>query len=363
MMRTFWRVGAVLALALSAPSWADELSERAAAELLHKKLEKERPADKALLDAVKGRDVVVVQGGMDRIEQVLAAARIRHTVIAPEQIARHELTSSMILMVNCPGVMPAAAVKRIERFVRAGGLLYTTDWALKNVVEPAFPKTIRANGRETFDEVVPVKVTRHDDALMSQLLLRKGGSPQWWLEGGSYPVRILDPERVEVLAQSEAMASRYGSSAVVVRFRHHDGEVIHVVSHFYRQLGTQGPKVAAASAAIEGLSDSELSAWKGSAAAKASTIGDVESSYAFQKMTTNLVISKQRRNQELDQLYRFKAKGAAPLLAQPRADARPVGAAAPDAKLRILEDPGGAQVKVRDDRGNEGWMSRDALVP
>ena len=53
-------------------------------------------------------------------------------------------------------------MRRIERFVRAGGLLYTTDWALKNVVEQVFPNTIKHNGMSTGDEVVPVLV---DDGL------------------------------------------------------------------------------------------------------------------------------------------------------------------------------------------------------
>ncbi len=47
--------------------------------------------------------------------------------------------------------MPSAGVQRLERHVRAGGLLYTTDWALQNVVQKAFPRTIRATGGSTGD--------------------------------------------------------------------------------------------------------------------------------------------------------------------------------------------------------------------
>jgi len=57
-------------------------------------------------------------------------------VLQPSQVADFQLKSSMAVMVNCPGVMPDAGVKRIERFVRAGGLLYTTDWALKSGLGP-----------------------------------------------------------------------------------------------------------------------------------------------------------------------------------------------------------------------------------
>lgn len=341
---------------------ADQRSEQAAAELLHKKLEKENPSDKLLLDAVKGKEVVVVAGSMDHIERVLAAARIPHTVIQPRQVADHPLRSSMILMVNCPGQMPQAGVRRIERFVRAGGLLYTTDWSLLNVVQKAFPRTIAHNGGSTGDEVVPVQVRKRDDNLMSQMLLNKASQPQWWLEGGSYPIRILDGKRVEVLATSAVMGRRYGAAPIVVRFRWEDGEVIHVVSHFVRQVATTGPQLAAAKAKIDGLSEAELQEFKQSEAAQAS-IGDVESSYAFQRMTANVVTSKQKRNVELDRLYDMTVSARAPMLAAPAPTPSepPVGRAERGTRMRVLKKEG-AMVQVRDELGNEGWVESSQLI-
>src|SRR5207237_10666599 len=90
----------------------------------HRPLQKENPEDAALLRSVHGKLVVVVRGSMDHIEQVLAAARIEHTVINPGEVAGYPLKSNMIVMVNCPGVMPDAGAQRIERFVRADWLLY-----------------------------------------------------------------------------------------------------------------------------------------------------------------------------------------------------------------------------------------------
>ena len=186
-------------------------------------------------------------------------------------------------MVNCPGNMPAAGVRRIEKFVRAGGLLYTTDWALLNVIQKAFPNTIAHNGVSTADHVTAVHVHKKDDNLMSNMLLREKQEPQWWLEGGSYPIKILDPKRVQVLASSPEMKRRYSAAPVVVRFRWDDGEVIHVVSHFYRQISTRGPAVAAKDAidGVQGLTDAQKKKFKKNAGAGAK-MGDVESSYAFQ---------------------------------------------------------------------------------
>lgn len=358
MTRTL--AAAVLLLVSFSVFAADGKSEAAAADLLHKRLANENPAAKAMLDAVQGKDVVVVAGSMDHIEEVLAAARIPFTLINPDQVAATQLTSSQILMVNCPGVMPQESLLRIEKFVRAGGLLYTTDWALKNVVEPLFPNTIAHNGKSTGDHVVPVLVDEKSDNMMSQLLLRKGVEPQWWLEGSSYPIAIKDPKRVKVLAHSKQMERDYGAGAVVVRFRHEDGEVIHVVSHFVRQVATKGPAVAAKDAPIEGLTAQQKKDFDKSAGAGAS-IGDVESSYAFQRMTTNVVTGKQLRNGQLDREYGMTVRAPAALTATPAANAPSVSKSDRGTKLKVLER-GGRFTRVRDEFGNEGWLDNSALI-
>lgn len=351
------------ALTFAAPALADEASEKAAADLLHRVLERERPEDAALLKAVKGKDIVVVAGEMDHIEQVLAATGIPFTLVQPDKVADFPLRSSMALMVNCPGTMPDAGVKRIERFVRAGGLLYTTDWALKSIIEKAFPNTIAFGGTLTEAEVVPVVVDGSTDNLMSNVLLRKGSKPQWYLEGGSFPIKILDPKKVDVLAHSDTMASKYGSAPVVVHFRWEDGEVIHVVSHFYRQLDTVGPKVAAAKEVqnIEGLSEQDKREFAKSGNGGAS-IGDVESSYAFQRMTSNLVAGKQKRNVELNKSYDMTVNEKVNLRAAPAATSAPVvQAEAKASRMRVLDRKDG-QAHVRDEYGNEGWVSEKSLT-
>jgi hypothetical protein len=351
-------VGCVL-LSFSALA-ADAKSEAAAADLLRKRLANEDPQAKAMLDAVKGKDIVVVAGSMDHIEQVLAAAQLPYTMIQPAEVAKTELSSSMILMVNCPGVMPPESLRRIERFVRAGGLLYTTDWALKNVVEQVFPNTIKHNGMSTGDEVVPVLVDEKSDNLMSQMLLRKGTEPQWWLEGSSYPIQVLDQKRVKVLAHSRVLGEKYGSSPIVVRFPYEDGEVIHVVSHFVRQISTRGPAVAAKDAKIGGLTAAQQKEFEQSTAATAS-IGDVESSYAFQRMTANVVTTKQKKNEELDRAYNMTSAKPVELRASPTASAPAVGSNRAGAKVRILEQRDG-QARVRNEFGDEGWVDQKSLL-
>lgn len=337
----------------SLPAAAGEAEERAAAEVLERRMQNENPEDLKLLRAVKGREIVVVQGSMDHIEQVLAAAKIRHTLIRPDQVAGWDLTADHILMVNCPGKMPQAGIRRIERFVRAGGLLYTTDWALLNVVQKAFPKTIAHNGRSTGDHVTAVTALHKHNNMMTGVMLRDASRPQWWLEGGSYPVKVLDPRRVQVLAESAEMKAKYGSAPVVTRFRWEDGEVIHVVSHFYRQVQTRGPQVATKNALseLDGLTDADKEALAAQPAADVPVSG-LESSYAFQRMTSNLVVGKKRANKQLDKQYKWTPKKNLKLQGTEVGNGR---------RIKVLEKKG-AKVKVRDDRGNEDWVFEDALI-
>ena len=312
---------AVLCALAATPAFADSKSEAAAADLLHRRLQNESPEDAALLRSVHGKLVVVVRGSMDQIENVLRAARIEHTLIAPQEVA-----------------------------------------GLKNVIEKAFPGTIAHNGRSTSDELVPVTIDHQGDNLMSRMLLRKSARPQWWLEGSSYPIKILDKKRVEVLAHSDEMRIRYGAAPVVVRFRWEDGEVIHVVSHFYRQLDARGPQIAAATAvqSYEGLSAKDKKELA-QTPAMAGAAADVESSYAFQRMTANLVAGKQRTNKSLEKKYGQTVKGSVQLRAAPALDAPSIATERHGVRMRVLEKKGD-QVKVRDEEGNEGWMPADAAV-
>ncbi len=47
------------------------------------------------------KDIVVVQGSMDHIEQVLRAAQI-DTVIQPNAVAAYQFRASMVVMVAAP---------------------------------------------------------------------------------------------------------------------------------------------------------------------------------------------------------------------------------------------------------------------
>src|SRR5262249_20809491 len=133
-----------------------------------------------------------------------------------------------------PGHVPPAGLHALRAFVEQGGMLVTTDWALRYVLEKAFPGFVAVGGKPTRDDVVRVVFEQTDEPFLDGLLDPQA-DPLWWLEGSSYPIHVLDPARVKVLVSSAEMESRYGRSPIVVAFEVGQGKVYHLTSHFYLQ--------------------------------------------------------------------------------------------------------------------------------
>jgi len=73
-----------------------------------------------------------------------------------------------------------------------------------------------------------------DDPFLASILGPED-DPQWWLESSSYPIHILQPERVRVLVTSKEIGERYGETPVFITFEHGKGRIYHMISHFYLQ--------------------------------------------------------------------------------------------------------------------------------
>ncbi|MBL4845375.1 MAG: hypothetical protein JKY65_07615, partial [Planctomycetes bacterium] len=204
---------------------------KAAASISRKQIASERPAD---LDHLAKTQIVVVAGCYDRGQDVFALCDLASMVIQPDQVAAVGLDPDQILFVNCPGQIPERGLEKIKSFVESGGMLVTTDWALKHVVEAAFPGYLEYNQRATADDVVRVVFGPVQDAFLEGLL-DPNDDPLWWLEGSSYPIRILRPDDVQVLVSSQEMQSKYGEAPIVVTFEVGLGKIYHLTSHFYLQ--------------------------------------------------------------------------------------------------------------------------------
>jgi hypothetical protein len=263
---------------------------RAAACITREQMRREAPERARTLDEVQASDVVVVAGCYDHVESVLGALEVPHVLVQPPDVSRLELRPEQLLIVNCPGEVSAAAVTRIRAFVEAGGSLFTTDWALKHVVEPAFPGVLAFSKRPTPDDVVRIEVKDHDNIYL-QGVLDGQDDPQWWLEGSSYPITVVDTERVQVLITSRELAEKYGEAPVAVWFRWGEGDVFHMISHYYLQrtelrterharpasgyFAEKGVQMSAAMLAdVDGLSLADVESAKPSAAFMANIIAD-----------------------------------------------------------------------------------------
>ncbi len=217
------------------------------------KLRNDEPEMAAALDKVEASNVIVVQGGYDNCEFVLRLADIPHVVINEHAAETVNYRPDQTVFINCPGDIRDKAIRKLVTFVREGGLLITTDWALQNVLEKGFPDKVKYNQKPTGDEVVRITVKDPDNPIVKGFL-EADGEPLWWLEGSSYPIEILDKKNVKVLVYSNELKAKYGESPVIVEFEHGDGKVIHMISHFYLQRTETRDKKdkMAASTTVEG---------------------------------------------------------------------------------------------------------------
>ena len=207
---------------------------KAGGRIARDRIAREEPLDAQALADVQASDLVVVGGIYDHVEQVLSALEMPFTRVQAGQFSQVELRPEQLLVVNCPGQLHRRDVALVRDFVTKGGSLFTTDWALRHVIERAFPGTVAFNDRATGDEVVPIEVLDDENPFLRGVM-DGDDEPQWWLEGSSYPIRVLDPERVQVLIRSRELERRYGEAAVAVLFPWGEGEVFHMISHYYLQ--------------------------------------------------------------------------------------------------------------------------------
>jgi hypothetical protein len=207
---------------------------RVAQEMIKDKL-KDIDEDMAAEFEELGQSEVIVSTGVhDNIEQVFNGIGLKHNLINPQQFEKIDLDPDQIIFINCPGNVTSKGLRNLVTFVEKGGFLFTTDWALRHVIEPGFPGYIRYNNRATNDEVVRVDILAEEDPFL-QSLIGPNDDPQWWLEGSSYPIEILNHKEVDILIKSKEIEKKYGESAVFVTFDYGKGKVYHMISHFYLQ--------------------------------------------------------------------------------------------------------------------------------
>ena len=140
---------------------------------------------------------------------------------------------------------------------------------------------------------MPIEILDDENPFL-QGVMDGADEPRWWLEGASHPIEVLDRSRVQVLITSRELGRRYGEPAVAVLFPWGEGEVFHMISHYYLQrteLRSDRQRLGASAYYAE----------KGMAAPGglgSLSVGDVESAATSSRLLANVVAAKKRAASE-----------------------------------------------------------------
>ena len=139
-----------------------------------------------------------------------------------------------------------------------------------------------------------------EDPFLSSLL-GPSDDPQWWLEGSSYPIEILNREKVHVLVSSKEIATKYGESPVFVTFEVGQGKVYHMISHFYLQRSETRSSRHKSSAEVylneKGISAS-MKAKYAAMGVDSASLADVESAFTSQAMMNKVFFDRQSKRRK-----------------------------------------------------------------
>ncbi len=272
-----------------------EQAYKASSKILEKRMEKERPTDLNILRKVKKSSIIIVTGSYDKIELVLELINVPFILIQPYEVSQIELRADQILIINCPGNVNDDALPKIKEFVKEGGFLFTTDWALQNILEKIFPRYLKYNQQPTGDDCVRVEILDKSNKFLEGLFDEKA-DPIWWLESSSYPIQILDKSQVKLLIVSKEMQEKYGEAPIVITFEYGDGTVLHMTSHYYLQraeLRTKRHKMSAKEYAMQeiGLSEDEAEMDE----LDGLSLGEAESAYSTTQFISNVIVEQQKK--------------------------------------------------------------------
>jgi hypothetical protein len=210
------------------------------------------------LDELAKTDLLVVDGAFDHVGRVLGALRMPYLLVRPWDLAASDapaLGQHKVIFWNCGEGLPpdkaARVARRIRSYVADGGYLFTTDWAVGNLLADAFPGmvTTLSNAKigglpEAVVEIQPTEAGR--DHPLLEGVFDQGVSGRWWLEQSSFDVVVQRPEDVTVLIESPDLEKYFRRSpAVAVTFAHGRGRVLHVMGHYFQEAGNVAGTIAA----------------------------------------------------------------------------------------------------------------------
>jgi len=211
--------------------------------------------------------LLVIRGKYDKPETVLkhAYAAVKD-VIRPEDVPKYSgrLKDYDLVVIGCPGTeIPKIGITMFRDYVMEdGGWILATDWALRAIIEHAFPGYVHWNGEKTDDTVVPCHLVDADHpivdgiasglnsgewdkdsksakAIKAQMEMDAKGTFRWWLEDKSFPIVIDRPDEVVELIHSNEIRKKWKAGTVLCYFDpgSSGGRVFVMISHVHLQKG------------------------------------------------------------------------------------------------------------------------------
>ena len=181
----------------------------------------------------RSTDVVEVGGHWDDAGKSLRKFGIESTHISTGNLLTYPLKNTKVLIINCAGFVNRDCYQRIRDFVSHGGYLLTTDWALDNALQGAFPGYVAYNHKKNNHLAYVAEVTDPDPVLCRNTV----SSANWKCENSCHLVTVLKPRVVRVIVRSRELAGEDGEGVLALTFPFGRGHVLHMVGHFDNNQG------------------------------------------------------------------------------------------------------------------------------
>ncbi len=190
---------------------------------------------------ISKNQIVVVEGEFDSMEKVLREYGIAFTGTTRDRLLVKNYPAAKLLCINCghqpPQAKRAKLVAKIKSFVKRGGWVVTSDWALDPYITMAWPHIVEVARvrKHQVDTTVEVSAVRSSPLLVG--VFTKRVRSRWWLEEASKFFKLKSRD-AHVLVESREMDRRYGASPIAFEFEDR-GRVVHLMGHFYQKDGNR----------------------------------------------------------------------------------------------------------------------------
>jgi HEAT repeat protein len=190
--------------------------------------------ERSTAEIYAGLDVLVFESRGDHIQNVLGGLGVEHRMTTQGKVADDGVHPRCVFVSNCTGEMTNEDVARLAWFVRVGGYLFGSCWAVQETIERALPGVVgRLDTRGEVLDDVPASACAPDSPYLEGVF-GTDVVPEYALEG-AYLIRVIDPERCEVLVDSPTCFDRWGGGNLAAWFSAGHGIVLDSVNHFEEQ--------------------------------------------------------------------------------------------------------------------------------